>query len=172
MANAIKNDGNKSKVKERKVKESKEKKRKEKCVGETPAPAHAGELSFEDFKEWLEVNAPELLTMKAPTMKSWREIKILYGTREALEQACQEIAANETFRPKWNYIAIALKKWHELGEKLGVTKQTVRSTQNAAEEREQERQKQEAEWAERKAKAVSYEEYRRMIRDGELGIRD
>ena len=110
------------KRKEIKGKESKRKEKRER-EGESADSAHApspapGLLSFEKFNVWMQQNTPEICQMRPPNEKQWNEVKCLYGTAQRLATACEEIAANDSFRKKWKYFHVALKKWHERELKL------------------------------------------------------
>lgn len=85
---------------------------KEDCTNH-PQPSKSSKLTFLEFSKWLQKKAPELLALKAPDEDQWTNLKCIYITRKRLEKACLEIAANEPFRRKWSYFAIALTKWHE-----------------------------------------------------------
>lgn len=166
----------------------KERKEKEREGARAPTPAPAQGLSFEDFREWMDTNTPELLEMKPPTVKGWNEVKMLYGSRDALEKACEEIAANEGFRKKWRYVAVALRKWYELGMRMAYSVgeasgcnagvegrdrvaayNTTRGNpsggntmRSGAEERQKKAAEREAEYERREREAVTYEEWKAM----------
>lgn len=108
---------NKSKEKESKEKEIKEE-REEESDDSAPTPTQG--LSFQKFSVWLQQNAPEMLTLRAPNERQWIEVKTTYQTPKKLCKACEEISANETFLTKWKSFHVSLQKWHEQELRLNI----------------------------------------------------